>query len=387
MRSECGTVASAKVRIASPKPHLKFLSDSCSAAALLPQVSVTLGDPKIGMVFPAGFCSTIDSVMGTRLGRLQRKRYTIGTDFSGAEAPMWAMKALNLQVDHKWSCDWAPRAESFIRANMSPQRFYSNILQRDHSQLPAVDVYCAGFPCTPFSMLHNKSRLLRDPAAKQFRATIATIATAKPKVAILENVKGIMRKTVWSKVLAALRRQLKDYLIVYQCMCRSELGACVLRPRVYILAIRKDVAKTSAEEMELLVRQSWQKAADGKRPTHLSEHVLPQTHPLVMSHERAAAKTPKKTVSDANVKAELTPKEATFSVKSAAGASTSLKRKRAPSSTRDAGGAKKALRKAVTFSIGSASVRGTSSTTKPYGHERPEGEKGSDLICGRRCKT
>lgn len=47
-------------------------------------------------------------------------------------------------------------------------------------------------------MLHNKTRFLKEEAARIFYRCLATIATVQPKLCLLENVCGMLR--VWDKV-------------------------------------------------------------------------------------------------------------------------------------------------------------------------------------------
>ena len=68
---------------------------------------------------------------------------TIGTDCSGIEAL-------------KWACEIDKFARQSILANYQPEILYNDITQRDHSQLPDVDIYVCGFPCQSFSLMGKK---------------------------------------------------------------------------------------------------------------------------------------------------------------------------------------------------------------------------------------
>ena len=116
-------------------------------------------------------------------------------------------------------------------------RMYGNMLRRDSSSLPKEAVlYDCGFPCQPFSLLHNGSALLGEPEAEVFRESMRTIYRQRPLVSVLENVIGIL--LVWDTVEKYL-----DKLIDY-CYCRiiidpRKLGDCTQRRRVYILLVHK----------------------------------------------------------------------------------------------------------------------------------------------------
>ena len=60
-----------------------------------------------------------------------------------------------------------------------------------------VGAYTCGFPCQPFSLLHNGTRLFGEADANVFFQTLATVLRVEPLLAVLENVIGIMR--VWRR--------------------------------------------------------------------------------------------------------------------------------------------------------------------------------------------
>ena len=140
----------------------------------------------------------------------------VGTDCSGLEAPVLALVAMGIRHRHVSSCDCAPSAQSFLKANTAkpggPLRpagsvvpaHYPDMLRRDHNAMPDLDVYVCGFPCQPFSTLHHGSRVFRDPKARPFYAMLATIRARLPALAVLENVVGIHRVLgrVWRHLLA-----------------------------------------------------------------------------------------------------------------------------------------------------------------------------------------
>ncbi len=77
---------------------------------------------------------------------------TIGTDFSGIEAPIQALEQMNISFRHLWSCEIDKWARMSIQANYNPSVMYEDITKRDHTKLPKVDIYVAGFPCQSFSI-------------------------------------------------------------------------------------------------------------------------------------------------------------------------------------------------------------------------------------------
>ena len=71
---------------------------------------------------------------------------------------------------HKFSCDWEKPVRDFIAAVSPPAGpIFQNMLTRKTDDIPDMDLYVCGFPCTPYSSLRrHKTRLLKEVAAKPF---------------------------------------------------------------------------------------------------------------------------------------------------------------------------------------------------------------------------
>lgn len=204
----------------------------------------------------------------------------IGTDCSGAEAPILALRALGIRHRHVFSCESNPRKREYITANSPEAILFPDMLGRDHSTLPHHNVYVCGFPCTPFSSLHKGSRLLRDPNARPFFAMLATLQAALPQLAILENVLGI--RQVMAKVWKHIQR-LRWYEALTFLIDPADMGEPVRRPRYYFVLIRSDVAAARGRELHRLAAAL---AGVGLKPageTRLSQRLLPTAAPYVQS--------------------------------------------------------------------------------------------------------
>ena len=75
---------------------------------------------------------------------------TVGTDCSGVEAPIVALRELGIDFKHVFSSEINPKLVNFILSEYKPDIIYDNIIERDHTQVPYVDLYVAGFPCPSF---------------------------------------------------------------------------------------------------------------------------------------------------------------------------------------------------------------------------------------------
>ncbi|MEO6716190.1 MAG: DNA cytosine methyltransferase [Novosphingobium sp.] len=106
-----------------------------------------------------------------------------------------------------------------------------------------VDLLAGGLPCPPFS-LAGKQLGERDER-NLFPAAIRLIDEIRPKAVMIENVRGFL-----SAVFEDYRRHLKDQLrkLGYEADWRllnaSDFGVPQLRPRVIIVAVRKDLTES-----------------------------------------------------------------------------------------------------------------------------------------------
>ena len=116
----------------------------------------------------------------------------VGTDFSGIGSPEMALKMLGIEHEQVFACEIDKYArKSFEAVHGSPKTFYNDITKRDHSEVPQLDLYCAGFPCQAFSMA-GKRKGFEDVRGTLFFNVAEFIKTNQPKCFILENVKGLL---------------------------------------------------------------------------------------------------------------------------------------------------------------------------------------------------
>lgn len=170
-----------------------------------------------------------------------RARVRVGTDCSGAEAPIWALRAMNHPHTHTFSCDWKPDVRAYIASVCAPEGpIFDNMLTRKDEDIPEMDVYVCGFPCTPFSMLRrHKSRLLQEDAAKPFMKLLQVLRARRPALAVLENVLGIEKVM---KPVCNMLRKLGCYFIIVVKIDSKELGVPLSRPRYYFILVRQNAA-------------------------------------------------------------------------------------------------------------------------------------------------
>lgn len=122
------------------------------------------------------------------------------------------------------------------------RRFDSkDIFSIDTSTLPDFDMMCAGFPCQPFSQA-GKTLGFSDPRGTVFFKLVEIIQAKKPGIIFFENVPNLMRHDkgrTFQIISQALEKE--GYDVCSDILDSTFFGVPQSRPRVYIVALRKDI--------------------------------------------------------------------------------------------------------------------------------------------------
>lgn len=164
----------------------------------------------------------------------------VGTDCSGIEAPIQALKLLDVKFKHCFSSDIDENARKSILANYSPDILFNDMTaQRD---LPLLDIYICGFPCQPFSTIGRRGGS-DDPRANVFDHCIKTILQTKTNVFILENVSGIVTVDggqYFKQILNKLN-ELTDYYVTHTFLNTNNYGIPQNRNRIFFIGIKNSI--------------------------------------------------------------------------------------------------------------------------------------------------
>lgn len=115
----------------------------------------------------------------------------LGTDFSGIGAPEMALKYLGIDFESVFACEIDKYARQSFKQLHKTKKFYNDITTRDHKEVEQLDLYIAGFPCQAFSIA-GKRKGFEDTRGTLFYNVAEFIKINKPKVFVLENVKGLV---------------------------------------------------------------------------------------------------------------------------------------------------------------------------------------------------
>ena len=126
-------------------------------------------------------------------GHLRAKRFTVGSDFTGLNAPVLALRMLGLgpMFTEKFVSDNYPPCQRMLQEHFPEvQVFYGDVKNREVESMPQVDVYITSFPCQPFSRAGRQNGRA-DPRGKLVDRSLEYIKRKLPLALVLENVSAL----------------------------------------------------------------------------------------------------------------------------------------------------------------------------------------------------
>ena len=137
------------------------------------------------------------------------KILTVGTDCSGMEPTIQALRKLGVSYSHLFGCDKRPQVKEFYALNFQPEVFYTDVANRSNESTAEVDLYVAGLPCQPFTR-SKYDKWVEDPTQSStvIYHVLDYIKTRLPRMFILENTKDFCLRrngASASQVISVLR--------------------------------------------------------------------------------------------------------------------------------------------------------------------------------------
>lgn len=163
----------------------------------------------------------------------------VGTDCSGIEAPIQALTNLGVSFTHEFSSETDPHCVAAIRANYTPQILFGDMMTRDISTVPDIDLYVCGFPCQPFSRA-GPCRGLNDDRSALYWECLRVIREKSPTYFVLENVKDLLghnKGKTWDVMRVELDRLSAEggYYIHWKVLNTRHYGIPQNRERLFIV--------------------------------------------------------------------------------------------------------------------------------------------------------
>lgn len=117
---------------------------------------------------------------------------------------------------------------------------YGDITQIQEQDIPKHDILLAGFPCQAFSMAGLRKGFY-DTRGTLFFDVVRIVKYHKPKVILLENVKGLKNHDKGNTFLVVKRKlQELGYSVYADVLNAKNFGVPQNRERIYIIAVLKE---------------------------------------------------------------------------------------------------------------------------------------------------
>lgn len=155
------------------------------------------------------------------------------------------------RVNHNPKYSYLQPIQQFKLRNDLPDEFYN------------LDIFDGSPPCSSFSMSGNreddwgKEKKFREGQAEQvldelFFDYTDLLAKLKPKVAIAENVGGLLKGNARQYVIR-INQAFDDagYYVQHFLLCASTMGVPQKRPRVFFVGLRKDLAAPFLKQVDM----------------------------------------------------------------------------------------------------------------------------------------
>ena len=133
------------------------------------------------------------------------------------------------------------------------------------AQIESVDILNGGPPCQGFSMIGRSKKasadermkgFVDDPRNQLFRYYLKFAEKLNPKIVLIENVKGLGSASSYRDLIEeSLKKTGKGYVVASEVLNAKDFGLAQHRERLFFIGIRKDIAKQSKIDGEMLFNQ------------------------------------------------------------------------------------------------------------------------------------
>lgn len=207
----------------------------------------------------------------------------VGTDCSGMEAPIQALKKLKTLFSHEFSSDIDRYCIKSIKANYKPRIIFGDsegdfpngdITKRDITTVPDIDLYVAGFPCQPFSNAGLRKGF-KDKRGNVFWSCLEVITVKQPKYFVLENVKGMLNNDngkTWGIMWEAIKGlEQYGYTVKWRVLNTKDYGIPQNRERVFIVGTKTKFEWPKTIRMKKISTYVDNSVTEGR---HVPKHIL-----------------------------------------------------------------------------------------------------------------
>jgi len=109
----------------------------------------------------------------------------------------------------KWACELDPNAAGIYKNHWPDVKLYANVTKMEAEHVEPVDVIIYGFPCTDISVAGVRSGIEMGKKSGLFFEALRLIRGIRPRIAMFENVFGLLSAN-----------EGRDFLVVLDCLAK-----------------------------------------------------------------------------------------------------------------------------------------------------------------------
>lgn len=149
--------------------------------------------------------------------------------------------------------DFDKFAAKTYNANFKKPLINEDLWEFDLEKIPDHDLMIAGFPCQPFSVMHEEEGFEDEERGTLFFKLCEIIDLKEPQIIVLENVRNLLRHdegNTFKRIKDSLEE--REYKVFHKVLNTSDYGLPQTRRRVFIVAFKDhSVNFTYPEPIEL----------------------------------------------------------------------------------------------------------------------------------------
>jgi DNA (cytosine-5)-methyltransferase 1 len=159
-----------------------------------------------------------------------------------------------------WANEINPYACRTYRRNISEEIHCGNVWDLLDSLPSGIDVVIGGFPCQDIS-INGKGAGVKGKRSSLYKAMVAAIDKARPKMFVAENVKGLLMRNNRESLLQILKDfNSLGYHVSHKLYHAADYGVPQSRERVFIVGTSRDLPRFEPPP-PVLNREQWITAA------------------------------------------------------------------------------------------------------------------------------
>ena len=162
-----------------------------------------------------------------------------GSDFAGYDTAMLAARRLKLPCASAFACENNRSCQKVLKS-LGHSNIIGDVLTRDPSTTPYVDVFTFSPPCIDFS-IEGKGMGEKQESGRLYVQSLKYIKAKKPRLVLYENVAALYERKAYRQTVRRLVGTLRScgYNVYGRVLTTSAHGVPQSRRRFYLVSVLK----------------------------------------------------------------------------------------------------------------------------------------------------